>query len=82
MLETTEFDVAEYLNTEELRQGYLELVARDGTKEELQRAINDAARAREMAKTAEAKAQRCAYIKTCFAEEQKKKRIDKIINTL
>ena len=52
MLETTEFDVAEYLDTEELREGYLESVAKDGTQEELLRAINDVARARGMAKTA------------------------------
>ena len=35
MLETTKFDVAEYLDSEELREGYLELVAKDGTQEEL-----------------------------------------------
>ena len=52
MLKTTEFDVAEYLDTEELRKGYLELVAKDGTQEELLRAINAVARARGMTKTA------------------------------
>ena len=52
MLETTKFDVAEYLDSEELREGYLELVAKDGTQEELLSAINDVARARGMAKTA------------------------------
>ena len=52
MLETTEFDVAEYLDTEELREGYLESIAKDGTQEELLRAISDVARARGMAKTA------------------------------
>lgn len=52
MLETTEFDVAEYLDTEELREGYLELVAKDGTQEELLKAINNVARARGMAETA------------------------------
>lgn len=52
MLETTKFDVAEYLDTDELREGYLELVAKDGTQEELLKAIGDVARARGMAKTA------------------------------
>lgn len=52
MLETTVFDVAEYLDTEELRTGYLELVAKDGTQEELLKAISDVARARGMSKTA------------------------------
>lgn len=52
MLETTSFDVAEYLDTEELREGYLELVAKDGTQKELLKAISDVARARGMAKTA------------------------------
>ena len=31
MLETTKFDVADYLNTEELQSGYLEMVSKDGT---------------------------------------------------
>lgn len=52
MLKTTKFDVAEYLDTEELRQGYLELVAKEGTQEELLNAINAVARARGMSKTA------------------------------
>ena len=52
ILETTKFDVAEYLDTEELRKGYLELVAKDGTQEELLKAISDVARARGMTKTA------------------------------
>jgi len=52
MLKTTEFDIAEYLDTEELRESYLELVARDGTQEELLRAINAVARARGMTETA------------------------------
>ncbi|MBR1536354.1 MAG: putative addiction module antidote protein [Treponema sp.] len=52
MLETTKFDVAEYLDNEELRENYLELVAKDGTQEELLKAINDVARARGMTKTA------------------------------
>lgn len=52
MLKTTKFDIAEYLDTEELREGYLELVAKDGTQEELLRAINNVARARGMAETA------------------------------
>lgn len=52
MLETTSFDVAEYLDTEELREGYLEFVAKDGTQEELLKAVSDVARARGMAKTA------------------------------
>ena len=52
MLKTTEFDIAEYLDTEELRESYLELVARDSTQEELLRAINAVARARGMTETA------------------------------
>ena len=52
MLKTTKFDIAEYLDTEELREGYLELVAKDGTQEELLRAINNVARARGMAEIA------------------------------
>lgn len=52
MLETTEFDVAEYLDTEELREGYLELVANEGSQEELLEAIKGVARARGMTKTA------------------------------
>ena len=52
MLETTKFDVAEYLDTEELRKDYLGLVAKDGTQEELLKAISDVARARGMTKTA------------------------------
>ena len=52
MLETTKFDAAEYLDSEELREGYLELVAKDGTQEELLSAINDIARARGMSKSA------------------------------
>ncbi len=52
MLETTEFDVAEYLDTEELRDCYLDYVAKDGTQEELLKAISDVARARGMSKTA------------------------------
>ena len=52
MLKATKFDIAEYLDTEELREGYLELVAKDGTQEELLRAINAVARARGMAETA------------------------------
>ncbi len=51
-METTKFDVAEYLDTEELRKDYLELVAKDGTQEELLKAISDVARARGMTKTA------------------------------
>ena len=52
MEELTVFDPAEYLDTEELRTGYLELVAKEGTQEELLKAISDVSRARGMAKTA------------------------------
>ena len=52
MLETTKFDVAEYLDTEELRAGYLDLVAKEGSPEEFLSAINDVARARGISKTA------------------------------
>lgn len=51
-MKTKKFDVANYLDTEELREGYLEAVAEDGTQEELLSAINDIARARGMTKTA------------------------------
>ncbi|MBE6354562.1 addiction module antidote protein [Treponema sp.] len=53
MKKLTEFDMAEYLDTEELREGYLEYVAKEGTQEELLKAINDVARARGMSKVAE-----------------------------
>ena len=43
MEKLTEFDAAEYLDTEELREGYLELVAKDGTQEELLKAISQPA---------------------------------------
>lgn len=52
MLKTTKFDVADYLDTEELREEYIENVSKDGTPEELLKAINDVARARGMTKTA------------------------------
>ena len=53
MEKLTEFDATEYLDTEELREGYLELVAKDGTQEELLKAISDVARARGITKTAD-----------------------------
>lgn len=52
MEKLTEFDAAEYLDTEKLREGYLELVAKEGTQEELLEAIKTVARARGMTKTA------------------------------
>lgn len=52
MEKLTEFDAAEYLDTEELQQGYLDLVAKEGTPEELLSAINTIARARGMTATA------------------------------
>ena len=52
MEKLTEFDMAEYLDTEELREGYLEYVAKEGTQEELLEAIKTVARARGMTKTA------------------------------
>ncbi|MCQ2580519.1 MAG: putative addiction module antidote protein [Treponemataceae bacterium] len=52
MEKLTEFDAAEYLDTEELRQGYLELVSKEGTPEDVLRAINTVARARGMTKIA------------------------------
>ncbi len=54
MLETTPFDMAEYLDTEEERQGYIDYVSQNGTEEELLEALNTVARARGMTKTAEA----------------------------
>lgn len=52
MLETTKFDVADYLDTEELRKDYLDVVAKDGTQEEFLKAISDVAKARGMSRTA------------------------------
>lgn len=52
MEKLTEFDTAEYLDTEKLQKGYLDYVAKEGTEEELLKAIADVARARGMAKTA------------------------------
>ena len=44
--------MAEYLDTEELQKGYLDYNAKEGTPEDLLRAINAVARARGMTKTA------------------------------
>ena len=44
--------MAEYLDTKELQQGYLDFNAKEGTPEDLIRAINTVARARGMTKTA------------------------------
>ena len=52
MEKLTEFDMAEYLDTEELREGYLEYVAKEGTQEELLEAIKAVVRARGITKTA------------------------------
>ena len=52
MLETTKFDVAEYLDTEEVQSCYLNYVAEENDPDELLKAINDVARARGMTKTA------------------------------
>ena len=49
MEKLTEFDVAEYLDTEELQKGYLECVAQENDPAELLKAISDVARAKEMA---------------------------------
>ena len=46
MEKLTEFDMAEYLDTEELQQGYLDYNAQEGTPEDMLRAINTVARAR------------------------------------
>ena len=51
-MKLTEFDAAEYLDTDELREGYLDLVSKEGSPEELLQAINVVARARGMTKTA------------------------------
>lgn len=48
----TEFDMAEYLDTESLQQGYLDFNARKGTPEDLLQAIQVVARSRGMTKTA------------------------------
>ena len=52
MEKLTEFDMAEYLDTEELQKGYLDYNAKEGTPEDLLRAINAVARARGMTETA------------------------------
>ena len=52
MLKLTEFDMAEYLDTEELQKGYLEYNSTEGTSEDLLHAIHTVARARGMSKTA------------------------------
>lgn len=52
MEKLTEFDMAEYLDTEDLREGYLDFMSKEGTPEELLKAIKDVARARGMTKTA------------------------------
>lgn len=52
MLETTKFDVAEYLDTEEVQSCYLNYVAEENDPDELLKAINDVARARGMTKIA------------------------------
>lgn len=46
MLETTPFDMAEYLNNEEERQGYIEYITQNGTEEEVLEAVATVARAR------------------------------------
>ena len=52
MEKITNFDVAEYLNTEELQDGYLQYVAKENDPYELLKAIKDVARAKGMAKVA------------------------------
>ena len=52
MEKLTEFDMAEYLDSEELQKGYLDYNAGEGTPEDLLRAINAVARARGMTETA------------------------------
>ena len=52
MLETTKFDVTEYLDTEDVQSCYLNYVAEENDPDELLKAINDVARARGMTKTA------------------------------
>lgn len=52
MIETTEFDIADYLDTQELQDGYLEEIAKDNDPAELMKAIQTVARAKGMTKTA------------------------------
>ncbi|MDE6737024.1 MAG: putative addiction module antidote protein [Treponemataceae bacterium] len=52
MLETTKFDVAEYLDTEAVQNCYLNYVAEENNPDELLKAINDVERARGMTKIA------------------------------
>ena len=48
----TKFDVAEYLDTEELQDGYLRYVASENDPAELLKAIKDVAKAKGMTKVA------------------------------
>lgn len=43
-----DFDIAEFLDTEEAVSAYLSEVFKDGTEEEIKRALSDVARARNM----------------------------------
>ena len=52
MLKTKKFDVAEYLDTEEVQNEYLHCVSEENNAEELLKAIQTVARARGMSKTA------------------------------
>lgn len=52
MIETTEFDAADYLDNQELQDGYLEEIAKDNDPAELMKAIQTVARAKGMTKTA------------------------------
>ena len=52
MIKILPYDAAEYLDTEELRQGYIDYVSQNGTEAELLQALSTVARARGMSKTA------------------------------
>lgn len=75
MLKTTEFDVAEYLDTEELQKGYLELVAKDGTQAEVLKANIDVKRARKLAEKSNGNANDFVNIEETKWYKTTKKRI-------
>ena len=51
MVKTSKFDVAEYLDTKELQEGFLDSVAEDGSPDEILEAMKIVANARGMSKS-------------------------------
>ena len=46
MIKTKEFDIAEYLDTEELRKSYIDFVSKENNPKELEKALIDVERSR------------------------------------